>query len=110
MAAKFAREHKIPYLGICLGMQTAVMNQLEIWPGYQMLGQRSLTMRQESVVSNQLLSPQRVDSRKSQGFGKVEDDKGGTMRLGAYSAVLAEGSNVAKIYSSTSIEERHRHR
>ena len=40
----------------------------------------------------------------------VEDDKGGTMRLGAYSAVLAEGSNVAKVYNSTDIEERHRHR
>jgi CTP synthase len=40
----------------------------------------------------------------------AEDDKGGTMRLGAYDAVLAEGSRVAEVYGSTAIEERHRHR
>jgi len=41
---------------------------------------------------------------------KVDDDKGGTMRLGAYDAMLAEGSKVAEVYGSTQIEERHRHR
>jgi CTP synthase len=41
---------------------------------------------------------------------KVDDDKGGTMRLGAYTAALAEGSRVAKVYGATRIEERHRHR
>jgi len=41
---------------------------------------------------------------------KVDDDKGGTMRLGAYDATLKEGSNVAKVYGTTSIDERHRHR
>ena len=111
MAAKFAREHKIPYLGICLGMQTAVIESARNMAGISNAGSEEFDheagkRRFEPIIYHlkEWIQGNHKVSRK------VEDDKGGTMRLGAYSAVLAEGSCVAKIYNSTSIEERHRHR
>ena len=111
MAAKFAREHKIPYLGICLGMQTAVIESARNMAGISNAGSEEFDheagkRRFEPIIYHlkEWIQGNHKVSRK------VEDDKGGTMRLGAYSAVLAEDSCVAKIYKSTSIEERHRHR
>jgi CTP synthase len=111
MAAKFAREHKIPYLGICLGMQTAVIEAARNMAGIQNAGSEEFNheagkRRFEPIIYHlkEWIQGNHKVSRK------VEDDKGGTMRLGAYSAVLAEGSTVARAYNSTSIEERHRHR
>jgi len=111
MAAKFAREHKIPYLGICLGMQTAVIESARNMAGISNAGSEEFDYeagkrRFEPIIYHlkEWIQGNHKVSRK------VEDDKGGTMRLGAYSAVLAEGSTVAKIYNSNSIEERHRHR
>ncbi len=111
MAAKFAREHKIPYLGICLGMQTAVIESARNMAGISNAGSEEFDheagkRRFEPIIYHlkEWVQGNHTVSRK------VEDDKGGTMRLGAYSAVLAKGSCVAKIYNSTSIEERHRHR
>ena len=111
MAAKFAREHKIPYLGICLGMQTAVIESARNMAGISNAGSEEFDHeagkhRFEPIIYHlkEWVQGNHKVSRK------VEDDKGGTMRLGAYSAVLAEDSCVAKIYNSTSIEERHRHR
>ena len=111
MAAKFAREHKIPYLGICLGMQTAVIESARNMAGILNAGSEEFDheagkRRFEPIIYHlkEWVQGNHKISRN------VEDDKGGTMRLGAYSAVLAEGSNVAKVYNSTDIEERHRHR
>ena len=111
MAAKFAREHKIPYLGICLGMQTAVIEAARNIAGIQNAGSEEFDheagkRRFEPIIYHlkEWVQGNHTVSRK------VEDDKGGTMRLGAYSAVLAEGSVVARAYNSTAIEERHRHR
>ena len=111
MAAKFAREHKIPYLGICLGMQTAVIESARNMAGISNAGSEEFDheagkRRFEPIIYHlkEWVEGNHKISRN------VEDDKGGTMRLGAYSAVLAEGSNVAKVYNSTDIEERHRHR
>ena len=111
MAAKFAREHKIPYLGICLGMQTAVIESARNMAGISNAGSEEFDheagkRRFEPIIYHlkEWVQGKHKVSRN------VEDDKGGTMRLGAYSAVLAEGSNVAKVYNSTDIEERHRHR
>jgi len=111
MAAKFAREHKIPYLGICLGMQTAVIESARNMAGISNAGSEEFDheagkRRFEPIIYHlkEWIQGNHKISRN------VEDDKGGTMRLGAYSAVLAEGSNVAKVYNSTDIEERHRHR
>ena len=111
MAAKFAREHKIPYLGICLGMQTAVIEAARNIAGIQNAGSEEFNheagKRRFEPIIYHLKEWVQGNHKVSR---KVEDDKGGTMRLGAYSAVLAEGSTVARAYNSTSIEERHRHR
>ena len=111
MAAKFAREHKIPYLGICLGMQTAVIESARNMAGISNAGSEEFDheagKRRFEPIIYHLKEWVQGNHKVSR---NVEDDKGGTMRLGAYSAVLAEGSCVAKIYNSTSIEERHRHR
>ena len=111
MAAKFAREHKIPYLGICLGMQTAVIESARNMAGISNAGSEEFDheagKRRFEPIIYHLKEWVQGNHKVSR---KVEDDKGGTMRLGAYSAVLAEESSVAKIYNSTSIEERHRHR
>ena len=111
MAAKFAREHKIPYLGICLGMQTAVIESARNMAGISNAGSEEFDheagKRRFEPIIYHLKEWVQGNHKVSR---KVEDDKGGTMRLGAYSAVLSEESCVAKIYNSTSIEERHRHR
>ena len=110
-AATFAREHKIPYLGICLGMQMAVIEAARNVAGLKDAGSEEFDheageKRFEPVVYHlkEWVQGNRTVARK------VTDDKGGTMRLGAYSASLGEGTKVAKAYGTTSIEERHRHR
>ena len=110
-AAQFARERKIPYFGICLGMQMAVIEAARNVAGIPSAGSEefdheSCEKRFEPVVYHlkEWIQGNHMVARKT------DDDKGGTMRLGSYSATLAEGSKVAGIYGSTSIEERHRHR
>ena len=110
-AAQFARERGVPYLGICLGMQMAVIEAA-----------RNVAEMNDAVSEE---FAEGVDPRNFtpvvyhlkewvQGNAKVTrrktDDKGGTMRLGAYDAALTEGSRVAGVYGTTAIEERHRHR
>ena len=110
-AAQFARERKIPYLGICLGMQMAVIEAARNVAGVAAAGSEEFDheagkKRFEPVVYHLrewVQGNQKVTRRKS-------DDKGGTMRLGAYDAVLKEGSRVAQVYGATAIDERHRHR
>ncbi|MHA3916485.1 CTP synthase [Halovulum sp. GXIMD14793] len=110
-AAQFARERKIPYLGICLGMQMAVIEASRNLLGLENAGSEEFDheaggKRFEPVVYHlkEWLEGNRTIQRT------VEDDKGGTMRLGAYNAKLTPGSKVAEIYGSTDISERHRHR
>jgi CTP synthase len=110
-AATFAREHKIPYLGICLGMQMAVIEAARNVAGLKDAGSEEFDheageKRFEPVVYHlkEWVQGNRTVARK------VTDDKGGTMRLGAYSASGGEGPKVAEVYGTTSIEERHRHR
>ncbi|PCH73732.1 MAG: CTP synthetase [Rhodobacteraceae bacterium] len=110
-AAQFARERKIPYLGICLGMQMAVIEAARNVAGIKAAGSEEFDhesgkKRFEPVVYH-LKEWVQGNYKVSRAVG---DDKGGTMRLGAYDAVLTEGSKVAEIYGSTQIEERHRHR
>ncbi|MDM7968618.1 MAG: CTP synthase [Paracoccaceae bacterium] len=110
-AAEFARTRNIPYLGICLGMQMAVIEAARNVAGLTTAGSEEFDhesgkKRFEPVVYHL--------KEWVQGNHKVErklgDDKGGTMRLGAYDATLAPGSLVARVYGTTTIEERHRHR
>jgi len=110
-AAQFARERNVPYLGICLGMQMAVIEAARNLAGLKDAGSEEFDLeagkkRFEPVVYHlkEWLEGNRTIQRE------VDADKGGTMRLGAYDATLAEGSKVAKIYGTTTISERHRHR
>ncbi|MDG1118170.1 MAG: CTP synthase [Flavimaricola sp.] len=110
-AAQFARERKIPYLGICLGMQMAVIEAARNVAGLATAGSEEFDheagkKRFEPVVYHlkEWVQGNYTVSRS------VDDAKGGTMRLGAYSANLTEGSKVAEVYGATTIEERHRHR
>jgi len=110
-AAQFARERKIPYLGICLGMQMAVIeaarNTLGISnAGSEEFDHESGEKRFTPVVYHLKEWVQGNYTVKR----KVSDDKGGTMRLGAYTAALTPGSKVSEVYGATEIEERHRHR
>jgi CTP synthase len=110
-AAQFARERKMPYLGICLGMQMAVIEAARNLAGCPTRAARNSTTRPARAVRTGGLSPQGMGAgQPDRRARKVDDDKGGTMRLGAYTAHLAEGSRVAEIYGATEIEERHRHR
>ena len=110
-AAQFARERKIPYLGICLGMQMAVIEAARNLAGLKDAGSEEFDheagrKRFTPVVyhlKEWVQGNQRVNRT-------VADDKGGTMRLGAYDAVLTDGSKVAGVYGTTTIDERHRHR
>ncbi len=110
-AAQYAREHKVPYLGICLGMQMAVIEAARNAAGITEAGSEEF----DHEAGKKRFEPVVYHLKEwVQGNHKVErkvgDDKGGTMRLGAYNAVLAEGSKVATVYGGTQIEERHRHR
>jgi CTP synthase len=107
-AVKFARENGIPYLGICLGMQVAVIEAARNLAGLE--GAMSTEFDKATPHPVVALITEWQDES-----GEVEQrdegsDMGGTMRLGAQAVTLKEGTLAAKSYGSTSIEERHRHR
>jgi len=110
-AAQFARERRVPYLGICLGMQMAVIEAARNIARLSDAGSEEF----DHEAGERRFTPVVYHLKEwMQGSLKVRrgprDDKGGTMRLGSYRAVLAEGSRAAEIYGATEIEERHRHR
>lgn len=105
-AAKFARERKVPYFGICFGMQMAVIEGARNLAGIGGASSTEFGPCEDPIVGlmTEWVRDGKVETR-------VEDgDLGGTMRLGAYPAKLAEGSKIAECYGTTEIEERHRHR
>jgi CTP synthase len=105
-AVQYAREKKIPYFGICLGMQMAVIEAARHLAGMDAASSSEFGDDGENVVglmTEWTKGNQRVERSKA-------GDLGGTMRLGAYPAILTEGSLVAEAYGSTEISERHRHR
>ncbi len=108
-AIKFAREEKIPFFGICLGMQMAVVEFARHVAG--MDGAHSTEFDQVTPFSVIYLMKEWFDY-KSQIVQKrdVTSDKGGTMRLGAYPCVLKEASVAYRAYGKKEISERHRHR
>ncbi len=105
-AAGHARERNIPCFGICYGMQLAVIEAARSLAG---LPEASTTEWRDTPVPIVGLMEEwtRGNTREVR---DVNTDKGGTMRLGAYPAVLAEGSLVSQIYGARQISERHRHR
>ena len=95
---KYVRENKIPFLGICLGMQMAVVE----------FARNVLNLKDaDSAELNEKTKNPVIHIMEEQ---KGIDKKGGTMRLGAYPCVLKKGSLASKLYGKTEISERHRHR
>ena len=97
-AIKFARENKIPFLGICLGMQMAVIEY-----GRNVLGYADANSTEMNADTKHPVIAMMEEQ-------KTISDKGGTMRLGAYSCKLSEGSTAYSVYGKKDITERHRHR
>jgi CTP synthase len=105
-AARFARERRVPYFGICFGMQMAVIEAARNLAGITKACSTEFGPCEEPVVGlmTEWMKEGELQVRKAGG------DLGGTMRLGAYPAVLRPGSRAAQIYGTTEISERHRHR
>jgi CTP synthase len=106
LAARFARTRKTPYFGICFGMQMAVVEAARALAGVTNASSTEFGETTEPVVGEmkEWMRGNELEIRKAGG------DLGGTMRLGAYDSVLAKDSHIAKIYGTTHISERHRHR
>jgi len=106
LAAKFAREHKVPYFGICFGMQMACLEAARNLAGIENASSTEFGPTKEPVVGlmTEWLKGNMLEKRTKSG------DLGGTMRLGAYESTLKAGTRIAEIYGSTDISERHRHR
>jgi len=105
-AARFARERKVPYFGICFGMQMAVIEAARHLAGVAGAGTSEFGAPKEPVVG--LLKEWVKDNEIVRRY--AGGDLGGTMRLGAFPATLKDGSRVREIYGAPQIQERHRHR
>jgi CTP synthase len=105
-AARFARERRVPYFGICFGMHMAVIEAARDLAELPGAGSTEFGSCLHPVIGlmTEWMRGNAVERRNS------NEDLGGTMRLGAYEAVLAPGSRVAEIYGAERISERHRHR
>lgn len=105
-AAQFARENNVPYFGICLGMQMAVIEAARNLAGINGAGSTEFGKCEDPVIC--LMTEWLKEGQKQQ---RSDDEAlGGTMRLGAYEAKLALDSKIKKIYGNMEISERHRHR
>jgi CTP synthase len=105
-AARFARERRVPYFGICFGMHMAIIEAARHLAGLPGAGSTEFGACEHPVVGlmTEWMRGTVIERRNAYG------DLGGTMRLGAYEAVLTPGSRVAQIYQKLRISERHRHR
>jgi CTP synthase len=101
-ALKFARENKIPTLGLCLGLQCMVIESARNLAGIADANSAEFDPDTTHPVISTMADQREIVAGKG--------DMGGTMRLGLYPAVLAEGSIVAQVYGKNEISERHRHR
>lgn len=98
LSAQYARENKVPYFGICLGMQIAVMEYARNMAGIK---------DADSGEFNEICKNKVIDFMPGQ---SDSIDKGGTLRLGAYPCNIVENTTMHKCYGSLEISERHRHR
>ena len=101
-ALEYAREHKIPTLGLCLGLQCMVIEAAQNMAGLPLASSAEFDPNTPDPVISTMASQEEIVAGKA--------DLGGSMRLGLYPAQLAEGSVVAQTYGSNLIQERHRHR
>ncbi len=106
LAARFARERKVPYFGICFGMQMACIEAARNLAGIENASSTEFGETDEPVVGlmTEWLKGNMLEKRAASG------DLGGTMRLGAYESTLFEDTRIADIYGRQTISERHRHR
>jgi CTP synthase len=105
-AVKFARERKVPFFGICYGLHMAVIEVARDLAGLEGAGSTEISKPKHPVIAllTEWTKGNAIELRND------KSDLGGTMRLGAYPAVLKSGSHVAQIYGTNEISERHRHR
>ncbi|HEX6980068.1 MAG TPA: CTP synthase [Alphaproteobacteria bacterium] len=105
-AVRYAREKRVPYFGICFGMQMAVIEAARDLVGIKDASTTEFGPTPEPVVGllTEWMRGNTIERRS------IGDNIGGTMRLGAYDCLLKEGSRVAEIYGANHIRERHRHR
>ena len=105
-SVKFARERDVPFFGICLGMQMACIEAARNMAGIPAASTTEFGETSEPVVGliTEWMTEEGLQKREAGG------DLGGTMRLGAYDAVLQQGSRISEIYGEREISERHRHR
>jgi CTP synthase len=110
-AVKFARERKVPFFGICFGMQMAVIEAARNLAGLEGAGSTEFAKSRAEWPRHPVVALMTEWVRGNEVQRRNETtDLGGTMRLGAYDAILKPASRVAEIYGSTKISERHRHR
>lgn len=107
-AIRYAREHQVPFLGICLGMQTAVIEFARSILGLQDAHSTEFNINTPHPVVGLVTEWQTSDGQKEKRH--AHGDKGGTMRLGAQQCCLVPHSLAARAYGQTTIFERHRHR
>ncbi len=107
-AATFAREHKVPFFGICYGMQMAVLDAARNLAGIKDARSSEFDSGKDGTnvvgIMTEWLKGNQLEKREKAG------DLGGTMRLGAYPHPLRKGSHIAEIYGKSDVSERHRHR
>lgn len=107
-AVKYARENKVPYLGICLGMQVAVIEYARHVADMEDAHSTEFNRTTEHPVIA-LITEWKSETGETETRNE-QSDMGGTMRLGAQPCNLLEGSKIAQIYASDKVSERHRHR
>ena len=108
LTAQYAREHNVPYLGICLGMQVAVIEYARNKAGLAGAYSTEFDSNTPHPIIGLITEWQKEDGSVEQ--RDHDSDLGGTMRLGGYSCQLEQGSLAEKIYGASEVVERHRHR
>ena len=108
LTAQYARENNVPYLGICLGMQTALIEYARNVAGMKDANSSEFVKDCPYPVIGLITEWQDADGNVEQ--RSESSDLGGTMRLGAQKCYLVEGSKARELYGKETIEERHRHR
>ena len=107
-AITFARENLVPFMGICLGMQLAVVEFARNMTGIKNASSSEFGNNTNEFVVD-LMTEWKTDDKTIEKRDK-DEDKGGTLRLGSYDTIVSSGSLANKIYESTNFKERHRHR
>ena len=108
LAARYAREEKVPFLGICYGMHVAIVEMVRNQLGLSSAHTVEVDPTTPHPVIHLVKEWEEQDGQKQ--YRNARDDRGGSMRLGQQVCILKEGTQVHRIYGSESILERHRHR